>query len=282
MKSLLRAVFFSIFILYSPYIWQRATGEFRLGKLAFDLPYNAVWKTDSAQFNKPIGKFSYLAHGAQSFVFQSEDRQWTLKLFRHDRWIHPWRKMIRNEILQKKKRLAFDQKIDRLFCSTRLAFEQVPDLTGLVYVHLNRTEHLPSVILIDSVGREQSLDLNRTYFVIQRRADPIKQVLLEAVQAGDQEYFKRLSRSFVQLLNRRTAKGIRNSDTKVAKNFGIWKDQVIEWDFGNYWIDPEMTTEVARLSEINRFIFQPERWLKNFPEWVEIYRRETEDLPKMH
>jgi hypothetical protein len=149
-------------------------------------------------------------------------------------------------------------------------------------VHLNRTEHLPSVILIDSVGREQSLDLNRTYFVIQRRADPIKQVLLEAVQAGDQEYFKRLSRSFVQLLNRRTAKGIRNSDTKVAKNFGIWKDQVIEWDFGNYWIDPEMTTEVARLSEINRFIFQPERWLKNFPEWVEIYRRETEDLPKMH
>ncbi len=268
---------FSALVLYCPYIWKKATGEFRLGKLAFDMPYNPAWAT-SERLDETFfkGTFTYLAHGAQSFVFESEDGLWTLKLFRYDRWIHPWRKFIRNEGLKKRKRLPYDQKINRLFCSAKLAFEKAPDLTGLVYIHLNRTqEKLPTVTLKDSLGRVYRINLTGVSFAIQHRAHSLPQVFLKAIEEGDKEKFKRLTRSFVDLLQKRALRGIRNTDTKVYPNFGFWKENAIEWDFGNYWIDPEMELEEERTREIRRFLFKPERYMARFPQWAEEYRREA-------
>jgi hypothetical protein len=271
------ALVFSAVSLYSPYVWKKGTGEFRLGKLAFDMPCNPAW--DSPVLAEPEffqGAFTYLAHGAQSFVFASEDGRWTLKLFRHDRWMHPWRQFIRNEWLKKSKRLPYDQKIDRLFCSAKLAFEKAPDLTGLVYIHLHPTqEKLPSVILQDSLRRTYRLDLSNVSFAIQHRARPLPEVFLEAIQEGDREKFKRLTHSFVNLLKVRALRGIRNTDTKVYPNFGFWKEHAIEWDFGNYWIDPDMEAEEERNLEINRFLLKPERYMTKFPQWIEEYRREA-------
>jgi len=262
-------------MLYSPYLWQWATAEFRFGKLAFDLPYNAAWDAVAGDSSLPLaGCYTYLAHGAQSFVFQSEDRQWTLKIFRHDRWIHPWRKWFRNRILRRKKRLPYDRKINRVFAASKLAFERAADLTGLVYIHLSRTTGLPHIDLIGPLHRKWRIDLNRTYFVVQRKAEPIKQLLLESIHAGDKERFRTLCHHFIKLIYERVDRGIRNSDTKVSQNFGFCSDSAIEWDFGNYWIDLKMTTEMEQLNEIRRFTQQPEQWMVDFPEWLEDYRRE--------
>lgn len=255
------------------------TADFRLGKLAFDLPYNQAWNTTSLPEEKFFqGTFSYLAHGAQSFVFKSEDGEWTLKIFRYDRWIHPWRKFFRNEVFKRKKRLAYNQKIDRLFCAAKLAFEEASDLTGLSYVHLNCTKAtLPTVVLKDQIGRTHHLDLNHTYFVIQHRAKPLLDGFLEAIETNDREKFKRLCRSFKNLLHTRTCRGICNSDTKVHLNFGFWGERAIEWDFGNYWIDRNMKTEEDREFEKSRFIFKPALFLSKYPEWAALYRKEIEE-----
>jgi hypothetical protein len=276
-KRVLLTIIFAASALSTPFFWKKATGEFRIGKLVFDRPYDpslAVAAVLDERFFK--GTFTYLAHGAQSFVFESEGRDWTLKLFRYDRWIHPWRKFIRNEILKKKERLPYDQKINRLFSSAKLAFENAADLTGLVYLHLNPSEEkLPTVLLIDSLGREHKLDLSGVYFAIQHRARPLAQVFVEAIQEEDLEKFKRLTRSFVDLLSARASRGIRNTDTKVHRNFGFWKERAMEWDFGNYRIDPAMMTEEEKAREINRFLLKPKRYMIDFPQWAEEYEREA-------
>ena len=271
------ALFFSALFLSTPAIWKKATGEFRFGKLAFDIPYNSAWEANAkVDENYFKGTFTYLAHGGQSFVFESEDGEWTLKLFRYDRWIHPWRKFIRNEWIGMKERLPYDQKIDRLFRSAKLAFEKAADLTGLVYIHLNRTEEkLPSVLLKDSLGRRHCLDLSNISFAVQRRARPLPEVFFDAIRENDKGKFKRLTRSFANLLKTRASRGIRNADTKVFPNFGFWGEDAIEWDFGNYWIDPEMKSEEERKREVGRFLLKPQRYMSEFSEWAEEYRKEA-------
>jgi len=265
---------FSALVLGAPYVWRDITGEFRFGKLAFDLPYNPNWdSTAIADDNFFQGTFTFLAQGGQSFVFQSEDGQWVLKLFRYDRWIHPWRKFVRNKWLGKQERLPYDQKIDRLFCSTKLAYEQAADLTGLAYIHLNTDDRLPIVSLKDRLGRVYPIDLSKTYFAIQRKADPLPQVFLETMQKGDEERFNLLTHSFVDLLKKRTARGIRNTDTKVHLNFGFWGTQCVEWDFGNYCIDPELRSEEGKNQEIHRFLLKPMRHMNAF--WAEQFQKEA-------
>jgi len=261
---------FSTLTLFCPFIWEELTGEFRLAKLPFALPHNTAWEVNAAADEAILqGTFTFLARGAQSFVFESEDKKWVLKLFRYDRWVHPWRKFIRNHWLKKQGRLPFDQKIDRLFCSTKLAFEKAADLTGLVYIHLNKKENLPTILLKDRLGRVRPFNLSSAYFAIQRRASPLPEVFLEAIENNDEKKFKALTRSFVHLLQARVSKGIRNTDTKVHVNFGFWNETAIEWDFGNYCLDPEMKSE----EEIHRFLLKPERYMMG--KWVETFREEV-------
>jgi hypothetical protein len=161
-----------------------------------------------------------------------------------------------------------------LFRSAKLAFEEAADLTGLVYIHLNCTENnLPVVFLKDRLGRMHRLDLSNTYFAIQRRARPLPQVFLEAIEEGNLEKFNNLTRSYVSLLKKRTSRGIRNTDTKVHLNFGFWKENAVEWDFGNYCLDLEMNSEEAKIREINRFLLKPARPMDAF--WAEEFRKEA-------
>ena len=110
-----------------------------------------------------------------------------------------------------------------------------------------------------------------------RSAKPLLDGFLEAIETNDREKFKRLCRSFKNLLHTRTCRGICNSDTKVHLNFGFWGERAIEWDFGNYWIDRNMKTEEDREFEKSRFIFKPALFLSKYPEWAALYRKEIEE-----
>lgn len=280
MKRSILASLFLISLLFLPVLAKRVTNGFRLGKMALDLYSNPAWEvqepspeTMSLVQKIAHGKLRYLSHGAQSFVFVSEDGNYIVKLFRYDQRVHPWRLWLRDEVLKKKKRLRHDEKIHRLFCACKLAYESAKDLTGLVYVHLNQTQDLFSkTVFVDSLGRNYKLDLNRYRFAIQHRAYPFRDVLEEAIESGDGDKVKRLIRSFNELLSERTKRGIRNSDTKVAPNFGFWGERAIEWDFGNYWLDPKMDSDELKKFEREQFAFQLRTYLEqNSPEYIPYY-----------
>lgn len=285
-----RILFFFAFVsllFCIPALSVRATHGFRLGKMALDLYSNPAWDvappneetlaTVQQMLSRPL---RYLNHGAQSYVFETEDKQFIIKLFRYDQRVHPWREWFRTHLFGKPKRLRHDAKIHRLFTACKIAYEQAPDLTGLYYVHLNQTrELLPTARLIDRLGRSYDLDMNRYRFAIQHRARPFREVVQEAIDSGDSSKCERLLASFASLLNERGLRQIRNSDTKVAPNFGFWGEQAIEWDFGNYWIDPQMQSASFRQFEREQFAFQVRNFLKwSAPQYISYFDQKLDEL----
>ncbi len=273
---------FLVGVLLIPDLAKQLTGGFRLGKMSLDVFFNPAWEvaepsqeTDALVKQILARPLRYLSHGAQSFVFASEDGNYIVKLFRYDQKVHPWRQWFRDEVLKKKKRYLPDEKVHRLFSSCKLAYEQASDLTGLVYVHLNRTKgKLPHALFIDRLGRRYDLDMDRYRFAVQHRGRHIREVFKEAIDSQDQAKTERLIDSFFALLRKRTERKIRNSDTKISPNFGFFGEEAMEWDFGNYWVDPKMEEASFRSYEIGLFTGQLRQYLeRTAPEYLPYYDR---------
>src|SRR3989338_67146 len=108
-------VFFRILILFfifsAPLIYQKFNCEFRVAKI--DRPESVNYRFKSHCKEDPIliqlilsQNFTYLSHGAQSYVFVSQNGKYILKLFRKFSFVHPLRKWVRNHILQRKPKLS--------------------------------------------------------------------------------------------------------------------------------------------------------------------------------
>lgn len=175
MKKIALAFLFSAAMIYLPCCIEQANGSFRLAKTSIDVPYNSSWESEAptteirALLSKP---FYYLGRGAQAFVFESEDGQYVIKLFRCSPKIHPWRGWIRKNFLKRKDRRTAEEKIQFLFGACKLAYSQAADLTGLTYIHLNPTKELGSTTLFNRMGRKIPVDLNRCRFAIQKKRSP--------------------------------------------------------------------------------------------------------------
>ncbi len=271
-----------------PLAAKRATHGFRLGKLSLDVYSNPGWETKAATqeqlkimreiFAKPL---RYLDRGAQSFVFSSEDSKFVVKLFRCAPSVHPFRNWVRSMILGKSQKLDCAQKNDAFFSAYKLAFEQGSDLTGLFYVHLNQTDQLlPEAVFIDAVGRKHALDMNRYRFAIQYRGHSLRETFAKV--AYDNVKCERLIDSLISLLYDRIGRNIRNTDKKVAANFGFIGDQAVEWDCGNYKYDKELCNADLQQMEAENFLLPLRRFIGQVaPECLPYYDQKlNERLPR--
>ena len=80
-------------------------------------------------------------------MFQSQDGKYVLKFFKYQRYkIKPWVEaftFIPFVAAHRDRRLQHKQdKLARFFSSWKLAFNELQPETGLVYVHLNKTDYL--------------------------------------------------------------------------------------------------------------------------------------------
>jgi len=274
-KKITLLILFSSFMFYTPFLLSQALCGYNLGKLEIKIPYdpNRSFHIEPESMKSVrdvfIQKFSYLARGNQSFAFISEDGKFILKIFRNGGWIHPWRKFIRSKLFSPNRKRFGIQNLLRQLAATKVAFEQAPDLTGLIYVHLNLTDSLlPKVCCKDPIGRSFQLDLDKHLFSIQLRATPFEEAYSIAIKSNDREKFKRLTRSFISLLKSRISRGIRNTDAKLIDNFGFIGEQAIEWDFGCYTLEES----INQANELSIFTTKAAQFFQaNYPEWVDEY-----------
>jgi hypothetical protein len=165
--------------------------------------------------------FKYLNRGAQSFVFESQDHKYVLKLFHENSspaFFPKWKKN------KPARRTGVEGSL--------IAYREASDETGLLYLHLYPTEkQFPKVKIYDSIGRVHRLSLDRYFFVIQKKTEPFDKTLFKASLEGDLSvYF----RSYFSLLDSRIGKGIWNEDVSLSSNFGFLGKRAIEIDFGRY------------------------------------------------
>jgi len=123
--------------------------------------------------------FSYYNSGAQMYAFISADRTTIIKFFKHHhmRRDHPIHKIPLPSGLDKQRKKVIgnpEKKIEAVFNSCKMAYQNLREESGLLAIHLNKThEYDTPLLLIDKLGIQHEIDLNQTEFVLQKRAEPI-------------------------------------------------------------------------------------------------------------
>lgn len=247
MKPLVLLVLLSLF-LSLPFGAAKLTEGFRVSKMRLNWPANPKWETTlPASLNEILEQpYSFLGKGVQSFAFLSRDGRYVVKLLRFDR------KKDKSKYLP-------------LFNACKTAYERLKEETGLIYVHLNPTNlNFPIFRCKDAIGRPFEINLNPIRFIVQKKVNDFEEVLLQ--ERHNPEAMKKRLDQFFDLIQTRASMGIWNKDPSLSRNFGFLDDRAIEFDFGNYRVDPKLDPS----REMQRYYKKMRHWLsKNAPEWVD-------------
>lgn len=255
----------------------KKTDGFAHYKILSELPFNPAWEVShSAQFetcelstilDQP---FRYLAKGAQSYVFASEDGHYVIKFFRIYHLQPPlWLKTLSlpptlqpyklGKMIRKRSDLNKD------FESYKIAFEEMQEETGLLYLHLNKTSHLKKTLRIyDKIGVAYDLDIDKMEFLLQKKAKLVYPAIDALVKSEGLEAAKEAVGALVELLLMRCEKGIFDKDPDLNTNFGFLGKRPIQIDIGRFCKNiGRKQTEVYR-EEIFRIT-------DNFRQWLDVH-----------
>lgn len=228
-------------------------------------------------------KFSFLGRGLQSFVFASEDGQYVLKVFNnrypqkisyfsflsHFPFVGQW---------AAERAAYYQKKWIGTFASYQLAFSEMKDQTGLIYVHLNATTDLPKTLtLVDKIHIAHQVDPNQTGFLVQKMAKMVFPALKEYIAHKDDEGAKQALKSLVNLFFWKWRHAILDNDPLIRTNYGYIDGQAIQIDVGPLSKATAAPNQEYRDREIHRITESLKFWLtENRPELVPYLDQELQ------
>lgn len=221
-------------------------GGFSTSKLLSHLPAHEVIPPPEvdALLDQP---FHFFGSGGTSFAFLGEDGKTVLKLFKHQH-LFP-----KNPKKHAHKHHSF------FFNSCRLAYDFLNEETGLIYLCLEPNPHFTkSVRLYDAWGMVHTLDLSRTEFALQRKAEPFFPTLERLLKTGQTEELKQALDALKHHIQARCRHGIGNRDPNLFINFGFLDGKVIEFDLGSFYLNPSLIES----KEIFFSTYALQRWLE--------------------
>lgn len=212
------------------------TDGFRLPKAttSYDYPFFSHYEPPPTTLYQ---SFHYLGCGVQFYVFLGEDKQTILKLFKHyhAEFSHEFVKgvlprRLAASIIEKRERLMI-----RSFKSAEIALKHLPKETGVLYTHLNKTDHsLGKIKIYDKLGILHEIDLDQTEFVIQKRGIGLPEGLHNFFKTKQIDEAIYSMQGLVTLMENRSKKGIKNRDGAIFKNCGFIDGAPAELDIGSY------------------------------------------------
>jgi hypothetical protein len=211
---------------------------FSVAKISSDFAYHPEWdvalSTESEQKQLDAiftQTFHYLGAGSQSYAFVSEDGKIVLKFFRMKHQIFHLKDLWTGNRSQERK-----DNLESIYASHKLAFEHMKEDAGLIYLHLNKTNHLHrKVKLVDKLHRSFVVDLDRVEFVVQERAELIFDRFTALLQ--EKKSIDGALGQVMSLVQRRVSRGIADHDKAVTHNFGFVGDRAIQLDVGRVFLE---------------------------------------------
>lgn len=232
-----------------------------------NLPFNERWEVkETVGPQAPIFNlgYSYLAQGKQAFAFESEDKQYVIKFLktkrvRDKKWFCYWQNWFKfSTPLPIIKHFTRRNELAGLCSRFVLAFNELPQETALIYVHMNRTNGLfKPLAVVDEKGKRHEIELDQVPFVVQRKVqlapDRIQQLLFK----NDLEGATQAIRALKDLFAARTAKGFTDERQVFSKNYGFIDGQAVQIDIGKITkIDPSQYSE-----EFSRICLNLNQWI---------------------
>jgi hypothetical protein len=210
--------------------------------------------------------FTFLGSGGWCFAFLGQDQKTVLKFYRHS---HLLPSSIFKEFSFKKLFLQSDLLPPNVpyfqefnFISCMLLYTHAKERSGILYVHLNKTQgkHKP-ITLIDNIGIRHVIDLDKTEFVVQKKADLLFPHLQRLSKQQKMDEAKRSIDDFLNCLLTLCKNGIRDHDRSLRNNFGFTEDGAVTLDLSSFGLDETLKNPgnykkeiVNKMQRLSRFL----------------------------
>ncbi len=269
---------------------QQKTDGFSVALIHSGLTFNPAWETvppppeAKAELDRVFSqKFHYLGFGGQCFAFVSEDGNYVIKFFKfrlfrkphHFLLTRPFPSVAELSRLRKLDRALF--KLHRDFMSYKIAYEDLREETGLLYLHLNKGSELKRTVrIIDKIGIQHKIDLDNIEFAVQRKAEPIFPRIDASMAKGDLVSAKQSLHAIVQAIVNRSEKGVFDEDPRLYNNLGFVGQKAIFIDIGRFVRVPFLKDPAIYLADLKRITDKSLRpWLEdNHPQLVPCLNEE--------
>jgi hypothetical protein len=263
------------------FIYEEIFDTFSVKNISFDGESHPEWSlpplspVQHDEINAILSKpFAYLGKGHQTYAFVSDDQQFVLKFIKFT-YLKPsstlgWLPSLPAIKKYRERQQKWKQKrFLRVFAGYRLAYEANSDRTGIVYVHLVKSNDLNKVITVtDRFGLNHQIDLDQAFFIVQRKGVMTREALTYLLTHQDVAGAKQKIQQIFDLYLDEYKKGLTDSDHNVMYNTGFVGEKAIHIDVGrmtqNQDKDPEkFKTDLKKIAQ-KRF----GKWLKaNYPDY---------------
>jgi hypothetical protein len=259
------------------------TKGFRPYLIVSNLPNDPRWEVpplaeeEQKQITSLLDQsFSYLGAGGWCIAFLGEDRKTVLKFFRHTHLLPSTllKDFSLGKLLMKAKPLPqgafYHQEFN--FKSCTLLYKESRELTGLLYVHLNKTQglHKP-VTLIDNIGVKHTIDLDQTEFVVQKRATLLLEHIDHLAKHNKKDEAKRCLDDMIACLLALYKRGHRDYDHSLRNNFGYTEDGAVTLDLSSFGFDESLKKSgeyrkevIIKTRRLSRFLDKNHKDLSNY------------------
>jgi hypothetical protein len=296
MKKMIRRLFFLALFVLSLYglgrLYFRLTAGFTITNITSDFSFQPQWETrpllaeEQAEFAKAIDQpYSYLGKGCQAYVFASQDGQYVIKFFKYQRYrLQSWLAYFpplpaivkyRQEKLEKKWK-----KLDGFVQSWKIAFDNLKEETGLLFVHLNKTQNiLQQLTIYDKMGQKHLVDLDKMEFCIQRRATLLCDTLLDFKANEDLRGGSQLIHRLINLILSEYSRGLADNDHALMQNTGVAQGNPVHIDVGQFVFNEAVKQPFIFHQELFTKTYKFKLWLReNYPELGEYLENELSQI----
>ena len=264
----------------------KQTDRFTVQAIRSHRPYHSEWegRPHSVDEAKEVSealdlKYTYYGRGGQSFIFFSEGEKYVLKFFKQTVFSTPFYLDYLPPFFNRykvRKRWKKADKLQRDFTSYRYAFDELQDLTGVLYVHLNPTEHLQKkAILVDKLHIEYPINLDEYNFVLQRKARFVYDRINEYMAEEQIEDAHNAISQIMQLIVERSKRGFHDRDPNVRTNCGFIGDKAIKIDVGRFVESQSIKLRENYARELVRITIPFKKWIQqNHPSLILFFEDE--------
>ncbi len=233
------------------------------------LSSNQIVSLNPALLEQP---YLYLSKGKQSFVFESSDHQYVLKIYhlhsilRPFPWMnHPWDFFVNFSEKYQHGVTVFQNYI----ASVKNCYVDLKENCGLLGVHFGGELPVQKIHLIDMMGQSYFLSTNEVIFMIQKKGDLFFSALDPAIHSKDFSKAKHLIGDLIQVFRDCYEKGYEDRDSVIDKNYGVANDKVIIIDVGQVLpLDSKISLKDYLIKKTDSVKFKLER---DCPDLLEYY-----------
>ena len=261
---MIRLILFVVLFFSLERFCHKQTHGFRLHKIQSPPSQDAHWETPppSAEAQAALEQpYHFLNSGGECYIFASEDGKYVLKFFKHHhmRVNSPLDPILPHAFIENRR-----IRRTKFFTSCKIASDRFSKETGLVYLHLTKTDSLLHKLrLYDPIGIVHDLSLDTLEFALQKRASLAYPTLTALLEAGEISGAEKRLASLVDLIAARSRAGIADHDAR-KRNFGFIGTEAIELDLGSFSFDESLYDPDNAQKALLYETIKLRRWVKKY------------------